>query len=189
MMRMLVIPTSCSRAAAKQAAKAAADDHHVEFFLQRRAREARLDVGVLIVVRVLAGDFLVLVVCVRAQTLRALGGVLLRAGQPGRSPALRESEFRSVWIALQLSLIALALLLGAASTLRPVGCENSRTASYRSPVFRSLPQRVRRPASASILGGRPSQRMALHAASMKAKRRGPPCCDPRSFAAGSPGSM
>ena len=50
------------------------------FFLQRRAREARLDVGVLIVVRELAGDFLILAVCVCAQPLGALGGVLLAQG-------------------------------------------------------------------------------------------------------------
>ena len=61
----------------QQAAKAAADDHHIELFVQRGAREARLDVGVHVVVRELAGDFLVLVVCVRAQTLRAFRGVLL----------------------------------------------------------------------------------------------------------------
>ena len=61
----------------QEAAKAPADDHHIEFLVQRRAREARLDVGVHVVVRVLAGDFLVLVVSVRAQSLRALRGVLL----------------------------------------------------------------------------------------------------------------
>src|SRR3984893_11348690 len=61
----------------KEAAKAPAYDNRLEFFLQRRAREARLDIGVEIVVLVGTCNFLVLVVPVRTQTLRALRGVLL----------------------------------------------------------------------------------------------------------------
>ena len=61
----------------QQAAKAAADNHRVEFFLQRGAGEARLDIGVGVIVGVLAGDFLILVVSVRAETPVTLRGILL----------------------------------------------------------------------------------------------------------------
>ena len=61
----------------QEAAKASADDHHVKLFLKRRTCEAWLHIGVRIVVGVLTGDFLVLVVGIRAQTLRALCSVLL----------------------------------------------------------------------------------------------------------------
>src|SRR5262249_16278192 len=60
----------------EETAEAPADDHRVELFVQRGAGEG-LDVGVQVVVGVLACDFLVLVVTVRAETLGALLGVLL----------------------------------------------------------------------------------------------------------------
>ena len=61
----------------QQAAKAATDNHRVEFFVQRGAGEARLHIGIGVIVGVLAGDFLILVVSVHAQTLGPLIGVLL----------------------------------------------------------------------------------------------------------------
>ena len=61
----------------KEAAKAPADNHRIELFLQHGAREARLDIGIDVVVFVLPGDFLILVVPVRAETPGTLLGVLL----------------------------------------------------------------------------------------------------------------
>ena len=61
----------------KEAAKAPADNHRIELFLQRGAREARLDIGIDVVVFVLPCDFLILVVPVRAETPGTLLGVLL----------------------------------------------------------------------------------------------------------------
>src|SRR6202035_2341416 len=69
----------------QQPTKAATDDHCVEPFSQRRACEARIGVGVVIVVLERAGDFPVLIVTVRAQPLLTLGGIL--RAQRGRVEA------------------------------------------------------------------------------------------------------
>ena len=60
----------------QHAAKASADDHGVELFIQRRAGEARVNVGIRIVVFQRACDLLILIVAVGAQALVAFGGVL-----------------------------------------------------------------------------------------------------------------
>src|SRR5262245_17184872 len=64
-----------------------------------------------------------------------------------------------------------------AATCRDLMGENDTTAGRRQELKLGAPGRPVDPRP-------PAQRVALHAASMKAKRRGPPCCDPRSFAAG-----
>src|SRR5262249_39938064 len=59
----------------QQPPEAAADDDGVELLSDGGSREARLDVGVRFEVRVLAADFQILSVPVRAQTPLALGGI------------------------------------------------------------------------------------------------------------------
>ena len=75
MMRMSSTPASRSRAPASRPPKPPPIDDDFDVVGQRRAGEARLDIGIVEIVRELALDLAILLVAVGAQALVALGEI------------------------------------------------------------------------------------------------------------------